>query len=71
MPIYDYLCKQCEVIEENVLALKFDEVNQCPKCGTERKRLLSAPAGHRFKEHAGTDGGRLMSWKASKSSKRT
>lgn len=63
MPIFDYLCKQCEVIEENVLVRRFDEVNHCKKCGTELKRLLSAPAGHKFAQPSGTDKGCLMSFK--------
>jgi len=66
MPFFDYLCKTCEHIEENVLVKKFDEVNHCEKCGTELKRLLSTPAGHMFKEHGGTDRGRVMSFKSSK-----
>ena len=63
MPIFDYLCKTCEVIKEDVLVRNFDEVNHCEKCGTELKRLLSAPAAHKFKELGGTDRGLLMSFK--------
>jgi len=66
MPIYDYLCKTCEVISENVLVRKFDDVSHCKECGTELKRLLSAPAAHRFEQPDGTDKGRLMSFKTSK-----
>ena len=60
MPIFDYLCKQCEVIEENVLVKKFDDVNHCKKCGTELHRLMSRPA-FKFKTAGGTERGTLIS----------
>jgi putative FmdB family regulatory protein len=60
MPIFDYLCKHCEHIEENVLVKSYDVVTPCKECGTEMKRLLSRPA-FKFTDGTGTDQGQLMS----------
>jgi putative FmdB family regulatory protein len=60
MPIFDYLCKDCETITEDVLVKRFDTVTHCDKCGAELKRLLSRPA-FQFKEPGGVDRGRLIS----------
>ena len=46
MPMYDYRCKNCdEVFEELVLSSTVpDEDVKCPKCGKNKsERLLSAP----------------------------
>jgi len=46
MPMYDYRCRNCaEIFEELVLSSSVpDEEIQCPKCGKSKsERLLSAP----------------------------
>ncbi len=46
MPMYDYRCKNCdEIFEELVFSSTApDEDVKCPKCGQNRsERLLSAP----------------------------
>ena len=46
MPMYDYRCKNCdEVFEELVFSSDIsDEEIECPKCGQNKsERLLSAP----------------------------
>ena len=46
MPMYDYHCKNCdEVFEELVFSSDTpDEEIECPKCGRNKsERLLSAP----------------------------
>lgn len=46
MPMYDYRCKNCdEVFEELILSSTTpDEEIKCPKCGQNKsERLLSAP----------------------------
>ena len=60
MPIFDYLCKSCETITEDVLVKRFDEVQHCKECGTELNRLLSRPA-FKFKQPGGVDRGHLIS----------
>ena len=46
VPLYEYCCKKCEHTFEKIM--KFSDVPeaQCPECGGEGKRLLSAPAVH-------------------------
>ena len=46
MPMYDYRCKNCdEIFEELVFSSSVpDSEIQCPKCGkSQSERLLSAP----------------------------
>lgn len=46
MPMYDYRCKNCdEVFEELVFSSSVsDDEIKCPKCGEQKaERLLSAP----------------------------
>ena len=46
MPMFDYLCKNCdEVFEELIFTSATpDEEIKCPKCGENKsERLLSAP----------------------------
>lgn len=44
MPIYEYLCSQCN--ERHEIIQKFSEapLTHCPKCGGEMKKLFSSPA---------------------------
>ena len=43
MPIYENMCYTCRKVEEVVT--KWDTpASECPMCGSERKRLVSAPA---------------------------
>ncbi|MBN1276952.1 MAG: zinc ribbon domain-containing protein [Deltaproteobacteria bacterium] len=44
MPIFDYLCLDCNTVSE-IFISKNDEVQQCRSCGSQNlKRLLSAPS---------------------------
>jgi putative FmdB family regulatory protein len=43
MPIYEYLCPQCQ--NEFELRVSFDEANctpLCPKCNSQAQRLISS-----------------------------
>lgn len=66
MPFFDYECKHCESTHENLLVKRYDTPTHCPECGNEMKRLMSAPAGHMFAQHGGTDRGRVMSFRKDK-----
>lgn len=45
MPLYEYLCRDCEKPSE--LLIRGDESPVCPECGGERlMKLLSVPAAH-------------------------
>ena len=57
MPIFDFKCPTCDEVREGELR-KYDEVIVC-KCGVEMVHVISTPA-FMFKQHGGTDKGRLM-----------
>jgi len=40
-PIYDYECPQCDLISD-VWAKMEETVKECPRCGRDMKRVLSA-----------------------------
>ncbi|WP_163832975.1 FmdB family zinc ribbon protein [Spartinivicinus ruber] len=45
MPIYEYLCDQCENTHEVIQKISDDPLKTCPQCGEDAlKKLLSAPA---------------------------
>jgi putative FmdB family regulatory protein len=44
MPLYEYQCKQCGERSEILQNISDPPKSQCPKCGGEMKKLLSAPA---------------------------
>ncbi|MDE1462360.1 FmdB family zinc ribbon protein [Spartinivicinus poritis] len=45
MPIYEYLCGQCEHTHEVIQKISDDPLTTCPQCGVDAlKKLLSAPA---------------------------
>jgi putative FmdB family regulatory protein len=60
MPIFDYLCKNCEEIHADILVKRFDTVTECPTCKKEMQRLLSRPA-FKFKQPGGVDRGHTIS----------
>jgi putative FmdB family regulatory protein len=41
MPIFDYECPQCDLISD-VWAKMNEAVKECPRCGRDMKRLMSA-----------------------------
>ncbi|MGH9815609.1 MAG: FmdB family zinc ribbon protein [Candidatus Acidiferrales bacterium] len=46
MPIYEYLCEECQTEYEKLVLSKAEKVS-CPKCGSGRKTLqLSTFAAH-------------------------
>ena len=44
MPLYDYQCKKCGHRFERIQKFSDPELKECPECGGEIERLLSAPA---------------------------
>lgn len=44
MPIYEYLCSQCNERHEIIQKFSEDPLTHCPKCGSEMKKLFSSPA---------------------------
>lgn len=44
MPIYEYLCSQCNERHEIIQRLAEDPLTHCPKCGGEMRKLISSPA---------------------------
>jgi putative FmdB family regulatory protein len=44
VPLYDYLCKKCGHRFEKIQKFSDPEIKECPQCGGEVERLLSAPA---------------------------
>lgn len=44
MPIYEYLCSQCNERHEIIQKISDDPLTHCPKCGGEMKKLISSPA---------------------------
>lgn len=53
MPIYDFKCKNCGFIEENVLAKSDQMAKTCPNCGATTIRLISAPSRILFRSKGG------------------
>ena len=42
MPLYDFLCEQCNAVEEHLV--EYDEFyKKCSICGKAMKRLIGAP----------------------------
>jgi len=40
MPIYEYKCKECEIVFEELM--RFDDPDpECPECGSEVEKLIS------------------------------
>lgn len=44
MPIYEYLCSQCNERHEIIQRIADAPLTHCPKCGGEMKKLISSPA---------------------------
>ena len=44
MPIYEYLCSQCNERHEIIQRLSEDPLTVCPKCGGSMRKLISSPA---------------------------
>jgi putative FmdB family regulatory protein len=44
MPIYEYLCSQCNERHEIIQRISDDPLTHCPKCGGEMRKLISSPA---------------------------
>ncbi|MGZ5442034.1 MAG: FmdB family zinc ribbon protein [Thermoanaerobaculia bacterium] len=44
MPIYEYLCSQCNERHEIIQKFSENPLTHCPKCGGEMKKLFSSPA---------------------------
>ncbi|MCB1054857.1 MAG: zinc ribbon domain-containing protein [Acidobacteria bacterium] len=46
MPLYEYRCQQCGEYSEFLQRFDDPPKTECPKCGGELEKLLSAPAFH-------------------------
>ena len=44
MPIYEYLCSQCNERHEIIQRISDEPLAHCPKCGGDMKKLISSPA---------------------------
>ncbi len=44
MPIYEYECRQCDERMEMIQRISDPPFTHCPKCGSEVRKLFSAPA---------------------------
>jgi len=44
VPLYDHQCKKCGHRFEKIQKFSDPEIKECPQCGGEVERLLSAPA---------------------------
>ncbi|MBN2119808.1 MAG: zinc ribbon domain-containing protein [Candidatus Omnitrophica bacterium] len=49
MPIYEYLCEFCGYKFEKSQRMSEEPLKECPHCGKEVKRLISAGVGVIFK----------------------
>ncbi len=49
MPNYDYICKACNHEFEAFQSITAEPLTECPECGGEIKRKISAGAGLIFK----------------------
>jgi putative FmdB family regulatory protein len=56
MPIYEYACKACEKVFEELVIRRSDEAEvRCPACkGRKVEKLVSRPAASRSGEGAGS-----------------
>jgi len=43
MPIFEYECKECKVLEEHMVK-KYDDPISCPKCSLQMRKLVGAPS---------------------------
>ena len=46
MPLYEYICEQCEETTEILQRFGDPPPAECPKCGGKLRKKLSAPAFH-------------------------
>ncbi len=75
MPTYDYECQSCGHVFEYFQSMSDDPLKECPKCGSEVKRLIGGGMGIIFKgsgfyvtDNRGGSGGKATSGSVAKSS---
>jgi putative FmdB family regulatory protein len=44
LPLYEYRCRKCGAIIEQIQKFTDEPLRECSKCGGELERLISAPA---------------------------
>ena len=49
MPIYEYKCKQCGHVFEELRSITDGDSATCPKCGHTAKKIFSGSVGFIFK----------------------
>lgn len=74
MPLYEYRCKQCGHQFEKIQSFSAPDEKECPACGGDLERLISAPAiqfkgaGWYVTDYAGKGGGSKLSASSTESS---
>lgn len=74
MPLYDYRCIQCDILEKDVLFLNWKQSREpryCDKCGSSMEMVFSSmkvvpdvfPADGIYLEHVSAEGKRFYSKK--------
>ena len=43
MPIFEYECSECKILEEHLVKKHDDPIN-CPKCSLQMRKLIGAPS---------------------------
>jgi len=43
MPLYDYICPECQIRVSDILVTAHDEPQYCQKCGARLKKLPASP----------------------------
>lgn len=48
MPIYDYKCEECEIVEELLQSMNDTNIPKCPKCNKPMERVFSRGTSFRL-----------------------
>ena len=60
MPIYEYICKDCEVLDERIeFGEEIDAPHPCPECGKEMSRMIPSKMSFKLVYNNKTD---ICSW---------
>ena len=46
---YDYICEECDIVEEHTHGMTEDPTINCPKCGKQMKKVIYGGSGVIFK----------------------
>ena len=57
MPLYNYYCKQCDIIYENLRSIKQRDIKLvCPECNERCKRIIDISSFHLIGDGWAKDG---------------